>query len=172
MITTETMVTRQAVVDRSRTPENALFAAIGGKRLLASDRSVIYTIRSGSRGIEKVEVVFFLIDCPISGERLVQEYRERRIQPDPYAVLAVNETNPYFADQHHNSVIWQACGGQTPGREEDLDQPMSRDTPEAEGRWCYASFDFESVIVCSAKGDWGPGWWFGGVRIKDAGASP
>ena len=137
-------MTRFIRVDRTRTPKETIKAT---NRAEYTDNSVVKTMPAGGDGAEnEVEVVFFKLGRYVSDNDLAAEYEKRGLKPDPYAVAAVNEADPSFADDYYNSTHWK----------------------NADGNWCYVAFyrgdNERRVHVDRGDGDWVADWWFGGVR--------
>ncbi len=135
-------IIRAVKVNRSRLPQEMLDATGRAKYL---NDSVVEGIPRGE-GNEEVTVEFFKLGRYVSDNELEKEYTKRGLTPDPYAVAAVNEADPAFADEHPNGVHWK----------------------DENGRWCYITFDRyydgRSVGVYLVGDDWFGSWWFGGVR--------
>jgi hypothetical protein len=136
------MISRVVPVDRTRTPQNAIKAT---SRILYLDDSVLETMPAGGDGVGNVEVLFFKFGRHASDDEVAAEFARLGIEPDPYAVAAVNEADPTFADEHPNGTLWK-----------DADD------------WCFVAFsriDSErSVVVRRDDYGWRNDWWFGGVR--------
>jgi len=137
-------ITRLVRVDRTRTPKKAIKAT---KRAEYMDDSVVKTMPAcGDGASNEVEVVFFNLGRVVNDNDLAAEYEKRGLKPDPYAVAAVNEADPSFADEHHNGTHWK----------------------NADGNWCFVAFDRygsgRHVQVFRSVKDWRGDWWFGGVR--------
>ena len=135
-------------VNRSLSSQEMLNAT---ERVQYTDKSVVASIPSQGEGVEEdVPVEFFKLGYGSSPDELAQEYEERGITPDPYAVCQANTDDPAFADSHPNAVQWR----------------------DANGNLCYAAFGRDGgerhVSVRRDGDDWGDGWWFGGVRKLSA----
>lgn len=141
-------IVRHVKVNRNRTPQKMLDAT-GRKQYVTSN--VVKAMPHGEG--DEVDVYFFKPDSSaynkngwISDNNLKKEFELRGLKPDPYAVAAVNEADPAFADEHPNGVHWK----------------------DADGNWCYATFDRwdgeRSVSVDRDDDDWDDCWSFGGVR--------
>ncbi len=136
------MLCRHVTVNRDRIPQ-AVLDATGRRQYL--NQAVVCTMPRGTGG--ETEVFFFKNDGYASDVELKQQFTLRGLVPvDPYTLAAVNETDPAFADTYPNATHWQ----------------------DANGNWCYATFDRwddeRSVGVYRYDGDWGDGWWFAGLR--------
>ena len=138
------MIVRRVRVDRTRFPRQALEAT--GRRLYVND-SVVETMPGRGTGAEDVDVISFKLNRFVSDPDLEKEYESRGLKPtDPYALAAVNEADPTFADEHPNGTHWK----------------------DKDGRWCFAAFDRwlvgRDVFVSRDGGGWGDYWSFAGVR--------
>jgi hypothetical protein len=137
------MIVRKVTVNRDQNPQQMLDAT---KRAQYTDKSVVNGMPTGGTGTEEVMVEFFTLGRYVSDEELEREYAERGLTPDPYAQGQVNADDPVFADDHPNGTHWQ----------------------NADGKWCFATFDRgvdERCVGVDRRGiDWGDFWWFGGVR--------
>ncbi|OGG62585.1 hypothetical protein A3C19_01235 [Candidatus Kaiserbacteria bacterium RIFCSPHIGHO2_02_FULL_54_22] len=143
------LIVRHVTVNRSRTQQEMLDAT---SRKQYTDCKIVAVIPRGE-GEEK-DVFFFNPresaydkDGYLSDENLAKEYAWFGFKPDPYAVAAVNEADPAFADEHPNGVHFK----------------------DAYGNWCYAAFGRwrggeRRVFVGRGDGGWGDYWSFGGVR--------
>ena len=99
----------------------------------------------GKSGVQ--EVHFFKLDRLISDNDLETEYASRGLAPaDPFALAAVNEADPAFADERPNCTHWKDKGG----------------------NWCYSAFnrfyDERDVDIDRFDFDWSDRWWFAGLR--------
>lgn len=135
-------IVRLVAVNRNRTPQEALDAT-GRKQY--TDASVVSSMPKGEG--DKAEIFFFKVGRFASDDELEEEFESRGFKPaDPYSLAAVNEADPAFADEHPNGTHWK----------------------DAQGKWCYTTFDCWSaeryVGVYRHDGDWGDGWWFAGLR--------
>lgn len=129
---------------RNRSPRQVLAAT---NRVPYADEADLATMPSGGDGVEEnVKVEFFMLGCRVSDDELVREYEERGLTPDPYAVAAVNEADPAFADKYPNGTHWQ----------------------DANGKWCSMFFGHyigkRHVVVDHDDEGWPDSRWFGGVR--------
>ncbi len=136
------LIARHVVVNRTRTPMEAIEAA--GRNKYLND-SVVATMPRGESG--EADVIFFRLGRDVSDANLDKEYDLRDLKPaDPYALAAVNEADPAFADNHPNSTHWK----------------------DVDGNWCYAAFrrwrGKRSVDVYRNDRDWLGDWWFAGLR--------
>ncbi|HDQ23089.1 MAG TPA: hypothetical protein ENN28_03935 [Candidatus Uhrbacteria bacterium] len=137
-------ITRLVRVDRTRTPKKAIKVT---NRVEYTDDSAVESMPAQGKGVEQdVEVVFFNLGRLVNDNNLAAEYEKRGLKPDPYAVSAVNEADPSFADEHPNATHWK----------------------DADGNWCLVAFDRSGsgrdVNVRRSGNDWLGSWWFGGVR--------
>jgi hypothetical protein len=120
-------------------------SATGRKQYL--NDSVVASIPQGE-GDEAEDMIFFKLGRNINDADLEKEYDLRGLKPaDLYALAAVNESDPAFADKHPNGTPWK----------------------DADGEWCYAAFlrwydDERSVSVNRSIGGWVGVWWFAGIR--------
>ena len=142
------MTLRRVKVNRTRTPQEMLDAL--GRRQY-TDRAVVDAMSRGEG--EEVDMYFFTPhksaydrNGRISDDNLAKQYELRGLVPDPYAQDAVNEADPAFADEHPNGTHWK----------------------DADGNWCFATFDQwdGGRCVCVRRdGDgWRDDWCFGGRR--------
>lgn len=131
---------RIAKVVRSRSPLQVVDAT---KRAKYISEDVLATMPKGKGN--KKKVVFFKENKFISPEDLVRKFKDLRLEPDPYALAAVNEADPEFADTYPNCTQWK----------------------DGEGNWCYIAFGRYGgeryVDVDRNDHDWHDDWWFGGV---------
>lgn len=137
-----TMISRNTVVDRFLSPQQAL-EATGRKQYLANN--VVKTMSNGKG--DKAEVFFFNLGCWISDDDLGKEYVKRGLVPcDSHTLSKVNQDDPTFADDHPNCTYWK----------------------DGDGRWCFAIFfcwlGERRVYVYHDDDDWDGAWWFAGVR--------
>ena len=138
------MISRVVPVNYNRTPKKAIEAT--GRAIYADD-SVVKTMPACGDGIKDgVEVVFFKLGRYASDDEVAAEFAKRGIEPDSYAVAAVNEADPGFADEHPNCTIWK----------------------DTDGHWCFVAFrrfGRERGVFVGRRGfGWRGLWWFGGVR--------
>lgn len=136
------MIVRRVTVNRTRSPQDAI-AATGRNRYV--DKDVIAMMPRGDG--DESDVIFFKPGRSVSDVDLDKEYALRGLVPaDPYALAAVNEADPAFADEHPNGTHWK----------------------DADGNWCYAAFnrwdDERDVNVNRNDDDWDDDWWFAGLR--------
>ena len=141
VIATANVIIRTVKVNRSRSPKEMVVAL---NRAEYTDNSVVKAIPRGEG--DEVMVEFFKLDKYVSDDALALEYQKRGLTPDPYALAAVNEADPAFADEHPNGTHWK----------------------DENGNWCFVAFDRHggkrSVGVNRRNRDWRDHWWFGGVR--------
>lgn len=136
------LLTRTVTPDRSRSPQ-AMLDATGRRQYI--DKAVVAAMPRGTG--ETVEVVLFTLVRFVSDAELEKEYGLRSLIPaDPYSLAAVNEADPTFADSHPNGTHWK----------------------DADGNWCFATFDGwggeRRVRVYRHGSGWHDRWWFAGVR--------
>lgn len=139
---TSNLIVRHVSVNRNRIPQETLNAT-GRKQYV--DGAVLNVMPQGED--TDMGVFFFNLGRFVSGEELEKEYDLRGLKPaDPYAVAAVNEADPVFADEYPNATHWK----------------------DADGKWCYAAFrrwdDKRLVVVDRRDDDWDGHWWFAGFR--------
>lgn len=135
------LIVRRVSVIRSRTREETIRATDRAEYL---NDSVVATMPQGEG--DTAAVHFFKLDRYVSDADVEREYELRGLKPaDPYALAAVNEADPAFADEHPNCTHWE----------------------DENGNWCYAAFyrrdDDRFVFVDRNDGWGGVGWWFAGV---------
>lgn len=136
------LIVRHATVNRTRTFQAALDAT-GRKQY--TNASVVAEAPQGENN--EADVVFFNLGRDISDSDLEKEYEQRGLVPaDPFALAAINEAYPAFADEHSNGTHWK----------------------DKNGKWCYAAFGRWSgerdVSVDRDGNDWDDFWWFAGRR--------
>jgi hypothetical protein len=135
------MVVRRVKVNRSRTPQEAVHAT---KRVEYLNDEVVNGMPRGT--LEEVEACFFPLEKFASAADVQQALADRGLEPDPYALAAVNEEDPAFADNLPNGTQWV----------------------DSNGNYCYLAFagwSDERSVVCFRDGsDWDGLWWVGGVR--------
>lgn len=130
-------------VNRNLSPQEVLNAT--GHRQY-TDQKVVDGMPRGNG--EETEVVFFNLGRYVNDDDLEKEYEIRGLKPaDPYSLAAVNEADPTFTDQNHNSTHWK----------------------DANGKWCYAAFfrwrGIERYVrVFRFDCAWSGCWWFAGLR--------
>lgn len=141
------IIAEEVTVNRDRTQQQALDAT--GRRQY-TDSSVVATMPRGGIGTETVTVEFFNLGRSASDDEVDRELEKRHLVSDPYAVAAVNEADPAFADKYPNSTHWK----------------------NANGKWFFAAFDCvvggRIVGVYRSDDDWDGCWWVGGVRKLSA----
>ncbi len=135
------MIVRTVTVDRTRSPQAVLDAT--GRRQY-TDRTVVDAMPKGEGAT--AEVFFFRPGRYVSDADLDKEFDLRGLKPvDPYALAAVNEADPAFANEHPNATHWK----------------------DDKGQWCYATFNRwdggREVCVYRHDSDWHDSWWFVGV---------
>jgi hypothetical protein len=143
------MIVRRARVNRNRTPREAVAAT--GRNKYVND-TVVDSMPVGEG--EEIDVYFFKPKADeytrpgwMSDDDLAKAFERRDLEPDPRALLAVNEEFPEFADEHPNGTHWK----------------------DGDDKWCFATCDRwgsgRGVDVGRSGGDdWSDGWLFGGVR--------
>ncbi|MBU2220814.1 hypothetical protein KKD81_02665 [Patescibacteria group bacterium] len=139
-------------VNRVRSAHKALKAT--GRELYVND-NVLSAMPKGNGS--KAELVFFRVGKHIIYDHdLDAEYSARGLVPaDPFALAAHNEADPVFGDVRSNATVWR----------------------DAEGQQCHISFYGSSPVpyfggrqkchtlhVGAGCEEWGPDWWFAGVR--------
>lgn len=142
METISGLIVRRVAVNRSRTPQQAIDATGRNKYLT---NSAVASMPQGNG--EEVDVFFFKLDRYTSDDDLDKEYELRGLKPaDPYALAAVNEVDPAFADDHPNSTHWK----------------------DENSNWCYIAFSRwhgeRDVGVLRDDRGWHAYWWFAGCR--------
>lgn len=136
------MIVRRVKVNRSRSPQETLDAT---GRSQYVDSEVVATMPRGEG--EEVDVYFFPNKRQLSNAELEGLFNLLRLKPDPYALAAVNEADPAFADNCPNSTPWRDAGG----------------------NWCCIAFDRwacsgeRDVRVERRDIDYIADWLFGGV---------
>lgn len=110
------MITRVVTVDRSRTPREVLTATGFVQHI---DNIAVDTMPRGEG--EEVEVIFFPYDKGyLNVADLPAIYEAHGLKPDPYALAALNEADPGFADfgssetdryVGDNACYWQSADG-------------------------------------------------------------
>ncbi len=141
--TAEDLIVRRVSVNRARTPQEAI-EAIGRNKYCDDD--IVDAMPHGTN--EEAEIFFFKLnyDVPITDDDLEKEYELRGLVPvDAYALAAVNEADPAFADDYPNGTHWQ----------------------DANDNWYYAAFDrwidARDVVIRLHNFAWSHKWWFGGI---------
>ena len=137
-------IIRRVKVDRTKTPQEMLDAT--GRRQY-TDKGVVANMPGRGESLEEVEVVFFKLGQWVSDEDLEKEYELRGLKPcDPYALAAVNEVDPVFADGHPNGTHLK----------------------DENDHWCFVTFgrwyDERSVYVDRRSIGWSGSGWFSGSR--------
>ncbi len=141
------LIVRKVPVNRNRSQQEALDAT---NRVQYTDGKVVDAMPKGEG--DEAEVVFFKPDLSqrndfISDDDLEKEFELHGLKPaDPISVAAVNEADPAFADEKPHGTHWK----------------------DAEGNWCFATFDRwrdgREVRVDRDGSGWMDRWWFAGVR--------
>lgn len=136
------LIIRRVPVNRTRSPNDAI-TATGRKMYLDDD--VVKTMPNGKG--DDTETFFFNLGRFMSTDKLEKKYELHGLVPeDPYALAAINEADPAFADKYPNATLW----------EDEYDH------------WCYIAFDWwrgeRGVCVNRGDNDWGGSWWFAGRR--------
>jgi len=139
-------IVRIVSVGRSRSPEQSLDASGRRQNTTAS----VVEAMPRNRG-KKVKLVYFKPDesaykdgwlpCQV----LENEYKKRRLVPDPQAQTDDNAAHPGFADSKPNACQWK----------------------DEDDHWCYIAFDsyqgVRDVLVNQDDNDWHSRWWYAGV---------
>lgn len=137
------MIVRRVKVNRHRTPQQALDAT-GRKQY--TDSAVVAQMPGQGEGEEGIDVYFLPLRKRTNVADAQKALEDHGLKPDAYAVSAVNEADPSFADSHPNMTQWV----------------------DSEGNHCYVAFNRwgdERRVICDRHGlAWGGGWWFGGPR--------
>lgn len=114
----------------------------------SADYGALSEIVPPATGKRKVLFEFFQLDRKASDEEVGQERVARRLVLDPYAQMAINEQNPWFADEHPNALSFR----------------------DRKGRWCYIAryWGGNQRIADSyrRRSVWEKGWYFGGTRSE------
>lgn len=135
------IIVRRVVVNRTRTPQEAIGAT---RRKQYTTDSVVETMPRGEG--EDAEVHFFNLGRYVTDAELDKEYELRGLKPaDPYSLAAVNEVDTAFADERLNGTHWK----------------------DAKGKWCFAAFNRwhgERGVVVDRGDGWDGDWWFAGLR--------
>ena len=136
-------------LDRTINPQHLLDATGCSQGLIV--RPLVANIPRGGNGVQKVVAVeFFKIHgLSISDDELANEYEKYGLTPDPYALIAVNLSDPGFAYKHPNGAHWVDNSGQFT-------------------KWCSITFYSHNrrrcVNVLRSCKKWSDYWWIGGVR--------
>jgi hypothetical protein len=137
------MIVRRVKVKRKRKPQEAI-AATGCVEY--TETEVVAQMPGRGEEEEEVDVCFFPLKertAAADMQRLIESYG---LIPDAYAVAAVNEADPSFADDKSNGTQWM----------------------DEDGKFCYVLFDQwdgEREVHCSRdEFNWDGRWWIGGVR--------
>jgi hypothetical protein len=143
-VETETgKVMRQTRVNRDLTPRQVLEET---RRVLFMGNLQSPVLPSSGMGTSEVVVEFFHLGRPVTFPQLQQEYLNRRMDPDPYALVRVNADDIEFGRVHRNGVSWQ----------------------DASGKWwslCfYSDLATDIVQLVQTEGIWSADWCFGGIR--------
>jgi hypothetical protein len=146
----DNQIIHQVIVDRSRTPQQALNAC--GRDQIEVYDEVVETIPLFTT--TQVRLVYFKIKKQslrheISCSELQNEYEKRGLIPDPQAQIDDNIAHPEFADEKLNVCQW-------------IDK---------DGFYCWAIFEFSqgtrSVGVASSNNSWDLDCWFAGVPKQE-----
>lgn len=129
------LITRVVTLDRSQPLATLLDSIINRHQII--NKAVI--VPTSGIGVEEVEVCFFQSKYWLGDSRILREYAQQGIAPDPYAVIKVN-SDPEFAMEYHNAAQW----GES-----------------------YVLFRQRNVLV--ERGVYGGvgGFWMGGVKIPE-----
>lgn len=135
---------RTVPVVRTLSPEAALLAT---SRTQYVNDSVVANMPKGAG--DSAIMAFILLENWLDEKTVDQLLGDHGlVAADPFALAALNATEPYFANEHKCFTHWQ----------------------NAKGEWCCAAFsiwdDERGVFVHQRTGDngWGDGWWVAGVR--------
>lgn len=141
------LIVRKVAVIRNRSAQEALKAT---GRAQYTTSQVVDAMPNGENTEE--EIFLFKLDLSkrngwISDNDLAKEFDLRGLKPvDPFALAALNEADPAFADGKPNTTHWK----------------------DAQGNWCCAVFGRWSVErgvgVYRNGGGWSGNYWFAGVR--------
>lgn len=147
---TTQVVTRPVTVNRDREPRAAFAAVSLGRKTCVAAEKAIDTIPKGGSGVKSEVVSFFLLGRYVADDELEREFKARRIKPDPFAVMAVNEADRDFGNRHPNTTLWQKSDG--------FRSHLSFD--QNGGKPCVS---IDSIV----SAPFGPDWWFGGTADTD-----
>lgn len=136
------MAVRTVTVNRKRSAREALKAT---RREQYVTDSLVAKMPKGTA--TKVEVIFFKLGRYVTHAELNKEYKLRHLKPaDPFALAAVNQADPAFADEKPNITQWK----------------------NEKGKYCHISFSSDKIErdVAIREGDdhFHDEWWFAGVR--------
>ena len=135
------IIVRRVKVDRSRDPQ----AAISATKRAEYTNSEVVSRMPQCEG-EEVDVYFFPLKRTTNVSDFQKALDNHGLKPDPYAIMAVNEADPAFADTHPNATQWV----------------------DEEGHHCSVAFyrwgDEREVTCFRYERAWRDGWWVGGVR--------
>jgi len=135
------MIVRRVTVVRNRNPQEAISATNRTEYL----NNEVVDDMPRCEG-EEVEVYFFPLKKYTSVADVQRMMEECGLKPDPYAVDAVNEQDPIFADKHPNFTQWV----------------------DKNGNHCYLAFsrwDGKRDVDCSrSESGWDGDWFVCGVR--------
>ena len=96
---------------------------------------------------EETDVYFFHVGRRINDDDLEKEYERRGLRPvDPYSLAQINIDDRLLSYQRPNATHWK----------------------DPEGKWCLASFNHhhghDLVDIYPGDSNWGPFFWFAGIR--------
>lgn len=135
------MIIRKVKVSRARTPQEAIDATGRDKHLNSDLLSAM-----PRSAVEEVEVCFLPLAKHTNARDVQQILKDYGLEPDPYALAAVNEADPAFADSHPNGTQWI----------------------NDDGKYCYLLFsrwkNKRYVFYWCNNYIWDDYWWIGGVR--------
>jgi hypothetical protein len=143
-----TSIIYRVKVDSGLTIEQAIerYAPYRRYRELTQERSDFFkTVPKNAS--EETDVYFFRVAFRVNDDDLEKEYERRGLRPvDPYSLAQINIDDRRFSHDRPNGTHWK----------------------DAEGKWCLASFNHHNghdcVDIYRGDSQWGPFWWFAGVR--------
>jgi hypothetical protein len=141
---TNTMVVIAKRVDYDRDPMEVIRAC--GRTEYITESVVRSMPRRGKGVVENVPVVFYKLGRWVTVEESDKEEDSRILVPDPYALAAINEEDPAFADTYPGYCQW--------GRDGKVASYLAFDGWTDERRVDCRRFDNE----------WDGDWWRSGVR--------
>lgn len=138
----EGTIVRRVRVNRTRSLQEAL--DVSGRKFYG-DREVVATAPMVGRD-EEVEVLLIPLGRPMADERVEELIPVGFRSADPWELVAVNEDDSSFADNHPNFTHWQ----------------------NANKKWCWAAFrkwDCKRVVHAYRSDDvWDAYWYLAVVR--------
>jgi hypothetical protein len=137
------IIVRRVKVKRNRKPQEAIATT---RRSGHISSEVVAQMPGRGEEEEEIDVYFFPLR-KYTGVADVQKLIEsHNLIPDAYAVAAVNEADPSFAEDKPNGTQWV----------------------DEKGKFCCIIFfnhwNGERGVDCRCVCDWSGNWWFGGVR--------